>query len=302
MGALRFEWGWALWALIPVCAAWPLLVWFDLRRARGGLKALGFAGEKTSGRRAIKMSLALSSLSLMILALARPQAGLKAWKASGPGMEAVLALDVSASMGVEDVYPNRLARAKEEAAKLIGRMRGSLMGVVAFAGRAAVLCPLTEDAEAVEEVVESIELGCIPSPGTKVSEALREAMSCFGEGRRPKAILLLTDGESHGDEAEAMRLAREAKRRGIKIFAIGVGTARGGIVPGKGVTSALRADLLADIAAKTGGSWGMGADEVWPKLSPEMRRGMRIGSLEYREIYRWPALIAALLLIVEPLL
>ena len=302
MAALRFEWGWALWALIPIFAAWPSLLWFDIRRARRRLEALGSPESRTLRRRAVKLSLALTSLSLMILALARPQAGVRAGEMRGPGMELVLALDVSASMGVEDVYPNRLARAKEEAAKLIGRARGGLIGVVAFAGRAAVLCPLTEDIEAAREAVKSIELGCIPSPGTRVSEALREAMSCFGKGRRPKAILLLTDGESHGDEVEAVRLAREAKGKGIKIFAIGIGTAQGGIVPGKGVISALRDDLLAEVTAETGGSWGTELEGVWPKLALEMRRGMRISSLEYREIYRWPALMAALLLIAELLL
>ena len=184
----------------------------------------------SSGRQYWKSALLLVGTLLLIAALAGPQFGAKLAMAQRKGVDVVIVLDVSRSMLAEDVKPSRLERAKHQIGELIERMEGDRVGLVLFAGQAFVQCPLTLDYGAIRMFLEIIHAGSIPVQGTAIGDAVRVASRCFDEGdRQHKVIVLFTDGEDHvGEPVEAATAAAE---EGVRIFAVGLGTQSGELIP-----------------------------------------------------------------------
>ena len=179
---------------------------------------------------ATKVACLVLGLLFTILAVARPQWGEKLQVYKGRGIDIVIALDASKSMLATDVKPSRLSRAKTEIASLLDNLSTNQVGIVAFAGDAHVMCPLTPDTEAAKLFLDIIDPENMPRPGTDISRAVETAASLFN-AREPgsKALLLVTDGDNlEGDPAAATALA---SRAGIHIFAVGVGTLEGSTVP-----------------------------------------------------------------------
>jgi Ca-activated chloride channel family protein len=222
-----------LW-LIP--GVLPLLVYAGWRRrlaaARLGDPALvsRLSRSLNSRRRRQKSFLLLTGLTLAVIAAARPQYGAKVKVIERKGVDVIVALDVSRSMLAEDVKPSRLARAKSEISTLIEKLKGDRIGLVAFAGDAFVQCPLTLDYSAARMLLDATDTYTVPEPGTALGEAISVSSSLFPrQSNRGKALVLITDGEDHlGGEIEA---AREAASTGVKIYCIGVGSARGSPIP-----------------------------------------------------------------------
>lgn len=172
-----------------------------------------------------------------MLALARPQAGKTQQKVKSEGIEVVILFDVSNSMEAEDVKPSRLELAKKEVERLLDLMSGDRVGLIAFAGSAIVLSPVSTDLAAIKMYVESLNPNSVSSQGTEFTKALTEARDAFHRGgvdasddsTVTRAILIVSDGEDQ--ESGALKVAKQLADEGIRIFTLGVGTEKGGPIP-----------------------------------------------------------------------
>lgn len=172
-------------------------------------------------------------VAALFAAIAGPRFGSQLIKVEREGIDVVIALDTSLSMLAEDVRPNRLERAKQEITDVIAGLQGDRIGIVAFAGEAIALCPLTVDYAAALMLVRSVDVYTISEPGSAIAEAIESATALFdGSQGGDRAIILVTDGENQeGDPVEAARAAAE---KGIRVYAIGLGSPKGELIPERG--------------------------------------------------------------------
>lgn len=220
-----------------------------------------------AGKRFVKGLLLIAALGLSIFALAGPRWGNRYQEVSRKGVDIMVLMDVSRSMAVEDVQPNRLERAKREVIDLIQVVQGDRLGLTAFSGAAFVQCPLTLDYAAVEMFLKALDTGIIPVPGTDLGAAIKTGLSGFDfESASDKVMLLITDGEDN--EQRGLEAARSAAGQDVKIFVFGMGEPAGGPIPaadgqggfvkdddGQLVLSKLDEKTLQDIATVTGGGY-----------------------------------------------
>ena len=172
----------------------------------------------------------VTGLLLTAFALTRPQWGYTWREASREGLDLVVAIDTSNSMRSDDFSPSRLQRAKWGVEELTSALAGDRIGLVAFAGEAVVQCPLTRDYGAFLMNVEDLYPGIVPRGGTNLARALETSLEAFEEtSEADKVILLITDGEQHSGDLDAV-LSR-MNDQGIRIFAVGVGTPEGSLIP-----------------------------------------------------------------------
>jgi Ca-activated chloride channel family protein len=220
--------------LVPITG---LFIYVAFRKRQKALERFGnlelvqrLCSGLSQRRRTFKAAVLLTGLSLLLLALARPQFGTRVETVTRAGQDIIIALDVSTSMLAEDIRPNRLEKAKREIASMIDRLEGDRIGLVAFAGEAFVTCPLTLDYGAARMFLSAMDPDLIPLPGTALAEAVRKARSAFVEAEtKNKVLIIITDGEDHdGSLEEAVKGTAED---GIVIFTIGVGTPRGVPIP-----------------------------------------------------------------------
>lgn len=174
-------------------------------------------------RPAVKFGLVMLALTLLILAVARPQYGQKEKTVKRQGIEVMIALDISNSMLAEDVAPNRLDRAKQMLSKLIDNMVDDKVGLIVFAGEAYVQLPITCDYVSAKMFLNTITPDLIKTQGTAIGDAIMTCVRSFGEEEKgvSRAIVLITDGENHEDDALAA--AKAATEKGIKVFVAGIG-------------------------------------------------------------------------------
>lgn len=229
-----------LW-LIPIIIGVGFI--FDRRAKKRMEKAIGsrlypfLSSSVSAKKRSIKTFLQVLTVLFFVLALARPQLGESQQEVKSEGVEIILAVDVSESMMAEDVKPSRLAQAKAELSRLIDMMPGNKVGVVAFAGSAALLSPLTNDPGAVKMFLESLEPTSVSSQGTNFTEALKVSKEAFERGgvttddvvKVTRVILLASDGEDH--EPGALEEAKKMVGEGVRIFSLAYGTEKGGAIP-----------------------------------------------------------------------
>lgn len=235
--ASQFFWLWCL----PVVL---IFAWFFGRRAKKKIaSALGdrlspFLTRSVSAKkRTWKVRLQLLVLALMIVALARPQSGESKQEIKTEGVEIIFAVDVSESMMAEDVRPSRLEQAKVDLSKLVDLMPGNKIGVMAFAGSAALLSPLTNDPAAVKMYIESLAPDSVSSQGTCFECALRVAKDSFEKGgvstddttKVTRVILIASDGEDQEKDAE--KAATQLVEQGVRIFTVAYGTEKGAGIP-----------------------------------------------------------------------
>jgi Ca-activated chloride channel family protein len=214
---------WLLLALPPL-ALWA---WRGARRRERDWRTLGQWGRAPGGR-SIGV---LIAWTLVVLALSRPRIGLEPPETIGPGQDVVLAFDVSRSMAAEDAAPNRLGLAVETAKTLVdelGKEPSNRAAVVAFAGRGALRCPLTENLGAVVDAMERLRPGGIRPGGTDLGAALDAAVDAF-DPRDPDAgrtVVVFSDGEDH--EGRWERPLEKAIARGVVVHAIALGDLKQG--------------------------------------------------------------------------
>ena len=253
-----------LWLLlvIPVLVLLRLWMW---RRQKKNWKRLGdpdllrqLSPDVSRVRRLLKFTLVLTALALIILMLARPQMGTRVSHEKRNGIECVIALDISNSMLAQDVVPSRLDKSKMLVENLVDHFTNDRIGLVVFAGDAFVQLPNTSDYVSAKMFLQNISPALIQTQGTDLARALRVSMSSFTQQDRiGRAIILITDGENH--EGDAEEAAKEAAKKGINVFILGVGGTKGAPIPmgnggylqdgsGETVMTALNEDMCRQLA------------------------------------------------------
>jgi Ca-activated chloride channel family protein len=225
-----------LWFLLAVPVGLVLLIFRGLSRRRVLTRAIDpelvdrLTPSLSPGLATLKQLLLLGALAFLLLAAARPKWGEKLQMYQGRGIDVVIALDGSKSMLAEDVKPSRLVRAKTELASFIDGLTGNAIGVVAFAGDAYVMCPLTADADAAKLFLDIIGPDMMPVPGTDFGKAIDVSLSLLNpKEANYKALVLVTDGEDLGkNTAQAMQRAAEQH---VRIFPVAFATAEGSPIP-----------------------------------------------------------------------
>ena len=181
-------------------------------------------------RPVVKFLFILFALVFIILGMARPQFGSKLEEIKRKGIEIVIALDVSNSMLAEDIQPNRLEKAKQAIARLVEKLADDKIGLIVFAGDAYVQIPITSDYTSAKMFLSSINTQIVPKQGTAIGSAIDLGINSFSpDNEASKALIIITDGEDHDNNA--VSLATEAAEKGIIIHAIGVGTPNGTPIP-----------------------------------------------------------------------
>lgn len=185
----------------------------------------------------LKFGLTMVAITLLIIAIARPQFGIKKESTKTQGVEAIFVLDVSNSMLAEDVAPTRLDNAKLMLSKLIDDMPDDKVGLIVFAGDAYIQMPISADNVSAKMFLRGITTRSVPIPGTAIGTAIDMAIRSFGEPTDGvgRTIILLTDGENHEDDAiEAAKVAQES---GITVNVVGFGSPDGSPIPVSGTKS-----------------------------------------------------------------
>ena len=172
----------------------------------------------------------LLAFSSLVFALARPQLGSKLEEVKRQGVDVVIALDVSNSMNAEDIRPNRLEKSKRAIYKLIDQLQGDRIGLIIFAGQAYVQLPITTDYGAAKLFLSTINTNMVPTQGTAIGTAIEKSVASIGDSaRHNSAIIIITDGENHEDNA--VEAARDAAAKGIFVHTIGMGSPDGAPIP-----------------------------------------------------------------------
>jgi Ca-activated chloride channel homolog len=275
-------------------------------------------------RRRVQRGLFLAAFACLFIALAGPQLGYRWVQISRRGNEIVFAIDTSRSMSTPDVKPTRLMRAKLAIDDFANRLDGDAVGIVAFAGSAYLVCPITLDYGAFHESLSAIDTHTIARGGTNISSAIRAAQDALRRRRgSDKILILVTDGEDlEGSAVDAARTA--AQQDGLKIYTVGVGTAGGDLIPippdqgggfvkdetGAFVKSRLDEAALKAIATATGGFYvplgtqGEGLDAIFNAVLGSMTKhdlAFRQQKI-YIERFQWPLAASLGMLLVSLLI
>ncbi len=315
--------GWlVLLILIPLMGIGALLAsrlrkrqWeeFVAPRLRGALLKRG-----NSLPRWLALFFLLTACATMIVALARPQgdAGVRTEKTLGRNV--IIALDLSRSMRVTDVKPDRLAQAKIVIYELLEALPNERIGLIGFAGSPYLYAPLTIDHSAVRETVEQIDETWAPKGGSDLAGAVHLATETLKKtGQKNNALVILSDGEKHEGDLDAM--IAEAERSGVYILAVGVGTEDGGFVPnvdfpngqmvdrsGRPVVSRLQPEVMRKLATETKGRFALaGTGLDIPDMVKSVVKDLDAFEMKGRdrrvtiEFYQWLMFPAILFLIVS---
>ncbi|GAM10021.1 hypothetical protein OR1_02306 [Geobacter sp. OR-1] len=174
-----------------------------------------------------------AAMALLLLALLRPQWGLIQEEQTRKGLDLVIALDVSRSMLADDLRPSRLAVAKAAVNKLLDRLSGDRVGILAFSGTAFTVCPLTGDHAIVRRMIDELGPEILPRGGSSIAAAVKEAERSFRNSPpQGRVLILISDGEDHdGGIAAAVR---QLQMKGVTVLAAFVGTEDGALIPEPG--------------------------------------------------------------------
>lgn len=182
----------------------------------------------------IKFIFRMLALALLIFAIARPQTGAKLEKAKHKGVELMILLDVSNSMLAQDIKPDRLDRAKLAIQKLMDQLESDKIGIIVFAGKPYVQLPITTDYAAGKLFLSNVSADMVPTQGTAIGTAIDMALTSFNfsDKTKNKAIIIISDGENHEDDAVAS--AKTVAEKGVFVHTIGIGSADGSPIPVEG--------------------------------------------------------------------
>ena len=170
------------------------------------------------------------ALVCLLIAAARPQFGSKLETVKKEGIEVMVCLDISNSMLAEDIQPNRLERAKRMLSRLVDNLDNDQVGLIVFAGEAYTQLPITNDFVSAKMFLQSIDPRMVSLQGTAIGAAINLAVRSFTPNEASeKAIVLITDGENHEDDAQGA--AANALAKGIHTHVIGIGSTQGALVP-----------------------------------------------------------------------
>lgn len=204
--------------------------------------------EKSVFKSTLKITVFLLALACLILGLVNPKLGTKVETVKREGIDIVFAIDVSKSMLAEDVAPNRLEKTKQIVSQIINQLGSDRIGIVAYAGSAFPVLPITTDYSVAKMFLQSMNPGMVSSQGTSLDEAIHLSSSFFSQDSKvSKLVIMISDGEDHSEGIE--EATEEATKNGLKIITIGVGTEKGGPIPLKrnGVVESFQRDQNGEV-------------------------------------------------------
>ncbi len=297
----------------------------QLLRNIGDEKLVELLVHTVSRRKQIwKMVLVMLAFIILVFALADPQIGTKLEEVKRRGIDIFVAVDVSKSMLAEDVAPNRLDKAKHEISTFIDRLQGDRIGLICFAGIAFVQCPLTLDYSAARLFLTDIDTEIIPQPGTAIGSAINLARQSFvTKELKHKVLVLITDGEEH--EGDPVEIAREARKEGVIIYTIGIGSQQGAPIPefdaygnrtgyrkdrqGQVITTKMDILTLEKIAFETGGKYYISStgeselDKIYGEIARMEEKELSSRQFtQFEDRFQVFLLLALIVLIIETLL
>ena len=259
------------------------------------------------------------ALAFFIVGIARPQFGSKLKTEKREGVELMIALDVSNSMMAEDIQPNRLERAKRAISRLVDRLKDDKIGLIVFAGDAYTQLPITTDYNSAKLFLNSVNTQIVPKQGTAIGAAIDLARKSFTpNGEANKAIIIITDGENHEDDALAS--AKAALDEGAIVHTIGMGLPSGSPIPvlrngqtdylkdrdGNVVVTKLNEQMLEQIAATGGGIYvrannaQVGLNALFDEINKMEKQEMETRTFsEYDDQFQYFFAVGLFLLLLE---
>lgn len=323
---LRFGNPHFLWALVLV----PLLILVFIWVRRWKKKALARFGDRTVisqimpdvsfSRPTLKFTFFIVAYSLLIIGLAGLQVGAHVDEVKKSGADLMVLLDVSNSMLSQDFAPNRLENAKRALSQLVDNLHDDRIGIIVFAGEAYVQMPVTNDYSAAKLFLNTINTGIVPTQGTAIGAAIDMGMKSYNfKDGTSKAMILLTDGENHEDDA--VTAAKNAHEKGVAIHVVGFGSPQGAPIPvytngkqtgfktdsaGKTIISKLNEDMCKEIALAGNGVYiratdaSSGLGTVLEQVRKMQQKTYSAKSFkDFEDRFQFFLAIALLLLVVE---
>lgn len=309
--------------IVPVIIVIRLL---EMRKRKLKLKKFGdlsllkqLMPDVSSSRKSLKFWLMVAALALFIVMLARPQMGTKISQEKRKGIEVIISLDISNSMRAEDVVPSRLDKSKMLVENMVDNFTNDKVGLVVFAGDAFIQLPITSDYVSAKMFLQNTDPSLIATQGTDLAGAIELSSKSFTQQDNVgRAILIITDGEDH--EGGAIEAAEKARKNGIRVFVLGVGSTKGSPVPdgnggymkdnsGQEVISALNEEMCKQVAQAGGGAY-IHVDNTslaQRQLNDELTKLQKgdISSVvysEYDEQFQAVGILVLILLIIEMLI
>ena len=311
-------------ALIPIVVALFLFNLFWKRKKQAAFADLELfrklSPEKSTFKPVLKLIILLLALACVIIALVNPKMGTKMETVKRQGIDIVFAIDISKSMLAEDVAPNRLEKTKQLVSQIINQLGNDRVGIVGYAGSAYPVLPMTTDYSIAKMYLQSMNTNMVSSQGTAFNDAIKLSVDYFDIKDTSKLIILVSDGEDHGDGAdEAIEMAKE---KGVRILTIGVGTEKGALIPlkddrgnissykkdqnGENVITKLYPEVLQNIANKTKSKYivGTSTKEVVEEVKKSLDK-IEKSEFESQQIadfesqYQWFLGLGFLLLLVD---
>lgn len=269
---------------------------------------------------ASKFILLSAAMAVGILAAMNPRQPGASGNSNRKGIDVVIAMDVSKSMLAADMAPDRLERAKQFVSKLINEMPDDRVALVLFAGKAYLQMPLTTDHDAALMFVTSVTTDAVPQQGTVISDALKMSAAVFNStDRKFKAVILISDGEDHDEDA--VTTARSLAAQGVMINTVGIGSPDGAAIidpatgqakkdeAGNTVVSKLNEEELKEIAGATNGIYTrlQSSDEAVSVLKAQLSQIDRkafgdVSMMNFKNYFLWFAASMFILLLIEQLI
>ncbi len=332
--SLTFAWPW----LLVAAGALPLLVlglhWLAMRTGKRKLSGIvaprlreQLLRSVSFARRRWKAVLCALGIGFTAVALARPQMGFQKVEVERTSADFYILLDLSRSMLAEDAVAangtpiSRLDAAKTGIASFLDKLGSDRVGLIIFAGDAFLASPVTEDHETLKRNLAALQPQAIAHQGSDIAKAIGLAVKTFEKGKYDsKAMVLVSDGEEL--QGEAVIAAREASRKGISLFTVGVGGTAGARIPDRGngglkfsknefnreVLTRLNEQMMRQLAASGRGFYaplgqeGAGLKDVWERgLQPLAKGTQTRPSKDREEYFQWPLAAALALLLLEML-
>ena len=305
----------------------PLMIFWDRKKYDSGLatvrvssaEAFNTPSAKTYFRH-IPFILRVLAIAALIMALARPQKRNDQQQTVGEGIDIVLCMDVSGSMGSRDILPSRMEVAKEVAEEFVRSRPVDRIGLVIFSGESFTQCPITTDRNTLIRQIQTLESRRFLKDGTVIGEGLATAVDRLSESKaKSRVIILLTDGKEDAPDTrliDPVTALEIAKSHQVKVYAIGMGAIPSNIVEITGNAPPQRnaamdfidEDLLRRIANETGGKYFRAKDKeglqnIYKQIDQLERSKVEITSYKrYRELFL-PFVFAALgFLLIEIIL
>ena len=276
--------------------------------------------EKSTFKSFLKITVFCLAMAFLIISLANPKMGTKLETVKRQGVDIVFALDVSKSMEAEDIAPNRLEKAKQIITKIIENLASDRVGIIIYAGNSYPLLPITTDYAAAKMFLQNASTNMVSNQGTAINEAIGKAITYYDNNEQTNRFLVIvSDGEDH--EENTLEMAKEAAKKGIKIYTVGVGTAKGGPIPlrengrvigykkdNKGMVVITQMDEqgLRDIASEGKGKYinGNNTQETVSSIQKVLEKAEKSEFetkqfSDYKDQFQWFVGICLLLLIVD---